>query len=1385
MVRRFFLLILLGGVLQAAEPSQVYYSTLDSLDAVKNPVAGPPGEVMRGGMVFEPAVAGNGLTAAGPDGTAAAWGGSYKIPAEGLFGPEGTLEFWLKPRGGFFFGERAGMPVLFSSDGKGGSAFRVQYDLRDAARSLFFLLGEKKLSADISYWRPGEAHHVALAWSREHRIMRLYVDNVLFGRVSFDGFPSIRFLGINALLDQPGFQPNYSTLIDELKIWNAGLEDFSQVVSTELTRKTDDRYQIQELEPEKDAGLLGQTWRVVGEALDRAEVRPVGRNAIAVKADGLPRDGEIALRPEIPVPLKKTDKWIWIWVDPLTLRDVELSLLVKSSDGNERRLPVNIPKGHGWREGISAYLGGVRERLDSMRPGQPPHPAGTDLQAPVALTGLVIKPGFGKGVCYLRDLRIDDTDFLVTPYWRIFDFDDWLGPVGTGTPRLPVSSLLMRGRSGEDRNYYGSYAPPRTADAFEPLPAGTYQVDVEIRNRYQGGTVSVISEKIAYDPDALRASFGQSIALPEAPGTYWLNATIRDTEGRYVFGRRLRYYVSGAKNAASLPERSGLDRLGASLVALDTGYPNQIIVAPGKPAVTARFWVPNFPAKDLRYEWEITSPEVARPLRGGQPLVIDETHHDVRISCPTPETSSVFDLTVRVFDGDTLLDRRELRFGYRVPETPPQKSDKLPDYKQVLFPGPTIGLEAPFLDDSLAVDGKNLDKRGQFDLSAEQAAKLIGPETALVRVSLQWRDFEPLPGLYCFKELDDKIAVLRKHGLRGVIGLWTGWVPWMDYEPVVGQYGLERHGTADVSKHWRFFASTLRQSRLAPAYRDGITAAFQALGGHLLGEPTVVGYHTNTIDMFLDVGGIITDYSSSARSAFADFLRNQKGWTLDQVNARYGTAWKSWDEAQLPQAIPTEGRDLSNAWRDFSAFKQAAIRHALFGLCVNPLRTIGDPRPVFFYHENFGGNLDEYWGDCARLGIAPMGGAGNSPQEYVHHVRAAGYGGVYSHEPHSAYFYNPAPDEKMVDDVFSGAAATGGYGTMMFFYYHPRQPATDKSLWERVAAHVRALRERGPSTLPPFDVGIYLPADQDRFGARSFNSYPHDGMALSWEALYKDRILPSYLTRFTPPQAWNGLKLVCVEDCDVLSRDEIEKLSRYAREGGKLFFTSDDGRQVLESPEESFSLLQTLGFPESQGLTYSKDEKSEATLQPPFFKDCGKLSFRTGPLKGEVSLPPNAQVVGVFANGRPAMVRWPVGKGEAVVLFGKLHPYLQSGSASFFADLRRWAGIPKPNLTVTPNDPRVFASVSLRDNRQYLSVFRSGPRTYNRNMVGVKPDEPDTSIPVRVGLPRIPAGTYHVKRIGQGAKDLGTMSGGELSKGIATELKPSELQFFAIEPVAQ
>ena len=73
-------------------------------------------------------------------------------------------------------------------------------------------------------------------------------------------------------------------------------------------------------------------------------------------------------------------------------------------------------------------------------------------------------------------------------------------------------------------------------------------------------------------------------------------------------------------------------------------------------------------------------------------------------------------------------------------------------------------------------------------------------------------------------------------------------------------------------------------------------------------------------------------------------------------------------------------------------------------------------------------------------------------------------------------------------------------------------------------------------------------------------------------------------------------------------------------------------------------------------------------------------------------------------------------------------------------------------------------------------------RAYNRHQVGVRADEPDEPLTVRIGLPRIADGAYNVRRIGVGAEDLGVKTAAQLVEGIEVILRHSELQIFRIEP---
>ena len=483
---------------------------------------------------------------------------------------------------------------------------------------------------------------------------------------------------------------------------------------------------------------------------------------------------------------------------------------------------MNIPRNHAWSRGLSAYLGGVRERLPGMRPNTDrTHPAGTDWPPPEALTGLVVTPSFGKGVAYLRNLRIDDTDFLFTPYWRILDFGDWLGPVGTGTPRLPLSSLLARGRGGEHRIAFDAYGVPRTIDDFEPFPAGNYVVDVEVRSRYQGGVVSATAKQVAFDPDDVANSFGHDIELPGMPGTYWLDATVRDAAGHYLYGRRMQVVVTdpaAGDDASQAAEQPRLSHAGNALIALDTGRPDHVFEAPAAVRVTARFRPPQRPAKMLRCEWTIASPQLPEPLQGGQALRGRRPRPGDRHRMPGGRGHRLLRA-----DRASVRRRRLARPGTAAGRPARAGACRGTHRASAGLPGrlvsrPDSRPEAPWISHPVTPGGPPptaAEQRRLFEQSLDQAAGIVGQDLALVRLSVPWDDFEPLPGLYCFHALEQRLALARAKGLRAAVFFELKPAPqWLPHEAMRGQYGIERHGTL---QNWNYHAA----DRLASVWGSG------------------------------------------------------------------------------------------------------------------------------------------------------------------------------------------------------------------------------------------------------------------------------------------------------------------------------------------------------------------------------------------------------------------------------------------------------------------------------------------------------------------------------------------------------------------------------------
>jgi len=177
----------------------------------------------------------------------------------------------------------------------------------------------------------------------------------------------------------------------------------------------------------------------------------------------------------------------------------------------------------------------------------------------------------------------------------------------------------------------------------------------------------------------------------------------------------------------------------------------------------------------------------------------------------------------------------------------------------------------------------------------ENHAKLM--EEAGLKVArlaeFAWALMEPREGKYEFGWLDDAIDVLRRHGIRVILGTPTAAPPpWLvsKYPEVltVNQDGVRTE--AGGRRHYCFSS---------PVYRDLSRRIATAMGQHYADHPAVVGWQTDN-----EIGGPRC-YCDNCAKAFREWLKARYG-TLEKLNESWGTAfwaqvWSDWDEIPVPR----------------------------------------------------------------------------------------------------------------------------------------------------------------------------------------------------------------------------------------------------------------------------------------------------------------------------------------------------------------------------------------------------------------------------------------------------------------------------------------------------
>lgn len=236
--------VMLAGCRTCSVPDGlIYYSTLDNVEAIENPVVGPKGRVVGGSFV-------KGVRDEGYRIEAMKQGAFVDLPAN-FFGPQGTIEFWAKLLNNKDYFVDGGDPRFFQvDDGKRNAPFFLEYAANDGGGNsgLHVLAADNWVSCfkgfhgSMPYSKvlgnaQNEWHHYAIAWNRdaEGNKLTVYVDGKstitsehFYPKGKMEeayGVPLVLNLGLNEGPDR-WWSSKSPYVLDEFKVWEVEKTNF-------------------------------------------------------------------------------------------------------------------------------------------------------------------------------------------------------------------------------------------------------------------------------------------------------------------------------------------------------------------------------------------------------------------------------------------------------------------------------------------------------------------------------------------------------------------------------------------------------------------------------------------------------------------------------------------------------------------------------------------------------------------------------------------------------------------------------------------------------------------------------------------------------------------------------------------------------------------------------------------------------------------------------------------------------------------------------------------------------------------------------------------------------------------------------------------------------
>ena len=679
---------------------------------------------------------------------------------------------------------------------------------------------------------------------------------------------------------------------------------------------------------------------------------------------------------------------------------------------------------------------------------------------------------------------------------------------------------------------------------------------IQVRRGYQGPVVWRRESQTVLDAADPVALYRNRISLPAlAPGRYFIRTKVWTPRGTLIRQRRFQWFIGEGPEA----KRDTVDiPFDLSTGQTDNVFPANTTAASLQLRIDPKRWQ-DIPGKvscrlhiidwlgNTVLEESISSPGNRRltvPVKAGTDYfataelktggriygrVYDRSRLHFGVASPPPALAS--DLPENVQDLDQLLeDRSEPHAEYRVARA----------YRRTF----------PYLD--------NIDL-DDFRVWCGQARD-VGSE--IVSIKCHWPQVELLPGVFRWEIVDRQVDIMREHGQKVIFGYTPirGWPApiWLNWSPVRDQYGNFPFKMRTPS-HW------------GSPYHERKVAFWKRMAQHFYGNSGVAGYRVHAHPFVADTrpDPIRTDYAKPARKAFGDWLREngKPPHPLPELFAVPGT-----DVSDLPP-------DLSDTWRQFVLFNSHTI-HATVADILDAIRSVDSTRPVLVDRKSMPYAIEGITPLLAQDANATLKNEG-SPRFVEDVLRSMT---MQAGVPHLSELHRHQPTSRSIADATNFWSSYLADRVLWLLRWSPEELVNPRGVWEDVpevlqfVARTRAAWDEfiKPDFVQPrvLVVGSRM---AELVGGQRRGFFNQMAGANLFEALFRvHQVQTHYANAFSDWVDLNDFELVFATG-DVLPLSTVERLERYARNGGKTVLVGDVGRYTIERPDESDLLRDRIG----------------------------------------------------------------------------------------------------------------------------------------------------------------------------------------------------------------